>query len=438
MSVSVLDSSIYGRFLGDDDLSVIFTPEKEVAALLKVEAALATVQGQTGLIPASAADRIAHTASSMHLDPETLAEGTAADGIPIPSLVRELRKAVGPAASAYVHFGATSQDIMDTALILRLREASEILSGRMDRLITILSEKADAFGETAVPARTRSQQATPTALGLKFAAWLMPLKRHRQRLIELRPRLEVVQLGGASGNLSAFGKDGIAVMSGLASELGLGTPALPWHTQRDSLVEFTGCLSLISATLGKIGQDLILLGQSEIREVQSGSGGASSTMPQKSNPVGAELLVSYARHIPGLQATMISAMLHPAERDGAAWITEWITLPQMVLMTVRALTVATELSTGLDADQDNINRLFEHSNDLMMAEAAAFAMAAHMPLPDAQKLVKEACRKIAQNGGSLIDELSASCDLDIDWLALKQPEKQIGQARELIARAVAD
>lgn len=438
MSASPLDSSLYGRLMGDEELGPLFTPEKEVEVLLQVEAALAKVQASVGLIPEPAASEIARAVSSLVLDPATLADGTAANGIPIPSLVRELRKAVAPDASGYVHFGATSQDIMDTALVLRVREAVAVLSARLDQLISILSAKTETFQDTAVPARTRSQQATPTALGLKFATWLMPLKRHRQRLVELRPRLEVVQLGGAAGNLSAFGEEGLNVMTGLASEFNLGAPAIPWHTQRDNLVEFTGLLSLLVATLGKIGHDLILLGQSEIREIRAGTGGGSSTMPQKSNPVGAEVLASFARHIPGLQATMISAAVHPSERDGSAWIAEWMTLPQIVLMTGKALSIAIDLSSSVEADEDNIRAVFERSNDLMMAEAAAFKMAAHIPLPEAQRLVKDAARKIAKNGGSLIDELAESCGLDVDWQSLRQPSEQLGSAQELIARATAD
>lgn len=436
MSVSPFDSRIYGPLLSDDETAALFEDAAELRSLLAVEAALARVQGRLGIIPAEAAARITAVADQAPIEPAALAEGAASAGVVVPALVTALREAVGGEAAAYVHWGATSQDIVDCALLLRLRDLLALQEARLARLIERLCAEAEAHRGTVMAARTRSQQATPTSFGLKLAGWAAPLLRHRQRLAELRPRLLAVQFGGAAGTLSALEGRGLAVAEALAAELDLAEPLLPWHNQRDSLAELAAWLSLVTGSLGKIGQDLVLLGQSELAEVRAGAGGGSSTMPQKANPVGAEALVALARSNAGLLGSMHQALVHEQERDGAAWSLEWLTLPQMAVAASAALRHALALIGGLEVDAARMRRNLEDSRGLVLAEAASFALAAHMPWPEAQALVKAACVELRRDGGHLIDILAERCPAAIDWDRLRDPANALGAAEALIDRVL--
>ena len=291
--------------------------------MVTVEIALAAVEGRLGVIDAAAAAAIEASLTGFAPDLDDLTRGTAAAGVPVPALVAQLRRQVGGEAASFVHWGATSQDILDTALVLQLREALALLARRLDAVIAALARLADEHRATPIIGRTRFQQAVPTTFGLKVAGWLAPLLRHRERLAELTPRLLVVQLGGAAGNLVAIGEHGVEVMEALAAELELGCPAMQWHSQRDGFGELASWLTLVTGSLGKLGQDVLLLAQNEVGEVREAEGGGSSTMPQKSNPIRAEALVTLARRNATLVGGMHQAALHAHERDGAAWQLEW-------------------------------------------------------------------------------------------------------------------
>ena len=436
MTVSPFDSTLYGPLLSDRETAALFSDEAELKAMLRVEAALARVEGRLGVIPADAAGRIAEVAETLLLDPAALAAGTQSAGVPVPALVSALREAVGGEAAGFVHWGATSQDIVDTALVLRLREALGHLEARLGAVIAGLAEAADAHRAAIMPARTRSQHATPTTLGLRIAHWLAPLIRDRQRLAEFKPRLLQLQFGGASGTLAALGDHGIAVMEALAGELGLAAPAAPWHAERDGLGECAGWFALVTGSLGKIGADLVLLGQSEVGEVKAGAAGGSSTMPQKANPVGAETLVALARLNAGLLAAMQHGLIHEHERDGAAWSLEWLTLPQMVVAAGASLRLANALAASIEAEPERMRANLDASNGLILAEAAAFALARHMGREEAQALVKAACREAITNDRHLMDVLAEKTDAPLDWSALKDPRNALGVADGLIDRII--
>ncbi|MDT8343368.1 MAG: lyase family protein, partial [Thermohalobaculum sp.] len=291
----VADDPLLAGLYGDGEVAAHLSAEAQVAALIRFEAALAVVEARLGVIPAAAGPAIAAALQQVSIAPGDLAAGTAAAGVPVPGLVKALRAAVGAPHGAYVHWGATSQDAMDTGLVLRLGAILDILGDRLDRLVDRLAAEAARHAGLAMAGRTRSQIATPTTLGLRIAAWLAPLARCRERLGQMRPRLLVVQLGGASGNLSILGAQGPAAIDALAAELDLHAPAKPWGTERDGLVELANWLAMVSGLLGRIGADLIVMGRSEIAEMAAGEGGGSSTMPQKANPVLAETLVTLAR-----------------------------------------------------------------------------------------------------------------------------------------------
>ncbi|MCK5273638.1 MAG: adenylosuccinate lyase family protein, partial [Alphaproteobacteria bacterium] len=355
-------------------------------------------------------------------------------GVPIIPLVEQLRAAVGGEAAAYVHWGATSQDIVDTGLVLRLRGVAGLLAGKIEQLSGLLGKLADEHRGTVMAARTRSQQALPTSFGLKAAVWLSPLIDHATRLDEVRPRLLAVQFGGAVGTLAALGARGVEVMEGMGEELGLAVPAGPWHVRRDNLAEFAGWLSIVTGSLGKMGQDVILLAQSEIAEVRPGAGGGSSTMPQKSNPVACEVMVTAARSNASLLSAMHQAMIQEHERGGPGWQLEWLTLPQMAVATGAALNHAIAVIEMLEVDAARMRANLDESNGLILAEAATFALAEHMPRPQAQALVKEACSEVPQSGRTLMEILAGKTDAPVDWDTVADPANYLGSANELIDR----
>lgn len=438
MAASPLDSALYGPLLADPEVGALFGDAAEIASLLRVEAALAQVQGRLGVIPAEAAARILAALTDAIEDPVALDLGalaarTAADGVALPGLVEALRRLVGGEAAAFLHWGATSQDIADTGLILRLRDALTVLEARTAAVIAALAALADAHRGTPMAARTRGQQATPIRFGLKAANWLAPLLRQRQRLAELRPRLLAVQFGGAAGDLSALGDDGPAVADGLADALGLAR-AEPWHTQRDRLLELGNWLAMTTAALGKLGGDLILLAQSEVGEIRLKGAGGSSTMPHKQNPVGPEMLVALARFTAGQLGTLHQAALQDHERDGAAWTLEWLTLPGMVVAAAAALRHAAAVLAALEVDSGRMRAALQAGGGLAFAEAASFALARHMPRPAAQALVKAAVAKLVP-GADLLGTLATMTDAPVDWPALREPAA--GATELLIDRILA-
>jgi 3-carboxy-cis,cis-muconate cycloisomerase len=343
MSVSVFDHPWLAALLGDEEIARQFSGEAELQAMLRFEVALARAEAGVGLIPAEAAEAIAAAASAFRPDARALAEGTARDGVVVPDWIAQFRRIIGPPHDRHLHFGSTSQDVIDTALILRLNACLPVLEGRLSGLIARLDARAAELGGKPLMAHTRLQRALPITWADKMQAWRAPLVRHQERLRELAPRLLVVQLGGPTGTLRELGAHGPAVRAALARELGLGATGGCWHTARDSLAEFAGWLSLLTGSLGKIGQDVGMLAQSEIGAVTLGHGGRSSSMPGKSNPVAAEILVAIARFNTAQLSAMHGALLHEQERSGAAWTLEWMSLPPMVAATAAALARCTAM-----------------------------------------------------------------------------------------------
>lgn len=416
-----------GGLFSDPDLAKIMDVPAQIAAMGRVEAALALVQGRLGMIPADAADRIAAVAGGFAPDPAALIEAAATAGIPAQAYVAALKKECGE-DGAYVHYGATSQDIQDSALILQLRDALVVIEDRLTALDRELAARADAHGDQPITARTRFQIAAPTTLGAKIAVWRAPLRRHLARLEELRPRLLTISLHGAAGTGAAFGEGAAALRADVAQELGLGSADVPWHAARDTVAELAGWLSLVTGSLGKFGADLILLGQSEIGEINAGTGGGSSTMPQKSNPVAAEALVSIARLNAGGVGMMHGAMIHAQERDGSALGVEWQTLPDMIVRTGAGLRLALDLGRSLAPNPGRIARTFDADRGAMLAEAAGFHLARHLPRPEALRIVAEALRQIANSDADTLATALTRLQPGHDWAALLAPERNTGKS----------
>ena len=428
---------MFEPLLGDAEVGAVLGDQARARAMVAVEIALANVEARLGVIDSAAAEAIEAALTGFAPDLPDLTRGTAAAGVPVPALVAQLRKQVGGDAAAFVHWGATSQDILDTALVLQLREALPLLERRLDATIAVLARLADEHRATPIIGRTRFQQAVPTTFGLKVAGWLAPLLRHRERLAELKPRLLVVQLGGAAGNLVAIGDRGVEVMAAFADELGLGCPAMPWHSQRDGFAELASWLALVTGSLGKLGQDVLLLAQNEVGEVREAEGGGSSTMPQKSNPIRAEALVTLARRNATLVGGMHEAMLHAHERDGTSWQLEWLILPDMAGGAAAALAHADALARTVLVDADRMAANIAAGQGLFLAEAASFALANHLPRATAQQLVKSACGDALSAGRDMIQLLAERTTAPVDWDQLRQQALHPPCADMLINRVLA-
>ena len=438
-----LDSAIFGPLFNDQEIATLLGDEALVRSLVEVEIALARAEAWVGAIPAAAAEQIA-AVKVESVDIAALAAGTGRSGFPIIALVKELQKQVGAEAAPFVHWGATTQDVMDTACVLQLCSVTELFRTRLSEIIRSLSALCTAQRKTILAGRTHSQQALPITFGLKAAAWLAPLLRHLQRLEEILPRLLVVQFGGAAGTLAALGDKGLAVAQALADELKLGVPLMPWHAQRDSFVEFTGWLSLVTGSLGKMAQDVILLSQTEIGEVgesaEQGRGG-SSTMPQKSNPITSELIVAAARMNGSLLSALHNAQIQEQERATHGWQLEWLSLPQMIMLTGGALKHARYLAENLQVDARAMRVNIARANDVILAEAAVLALAAAMPRQKAEELVKRACAAAVAEHRPLIEVVQRLAagqigSAKIDWPALARPENYLGETEKMIDRVL--
>ena len=437
MTIGLYDSAIYGSLFADDRIVAIFSDQQRVNVLVDVEVALARVQAELGIIPKSAAITIEQNAKTFEIDFEQLREGTKQSGVPVINLVTQLRRAVEKEAAQYIHYGATSQDIVDTAHVIQLRAAIDCLREQLNELIQQLGVLADIHRNTLMAARTRSQQASPTTFGLKVAGWLLPLVRHRQRLIELEPRLLSLQLGGAVGTLAALTGKGVETKEALARELKLSSLPVSWHTQRDNMAEFAGWLSLVSGSLGKIGTDIIALSQSEIAEVAENGMGASSTLPHKSNPINSEMLVTVAQMNTTLLSNMHHALIAEHERATHSWQLEWNTLPQMVCGTSAALGQAMSVIKNLSVDEARMLRNVENSKGLLLAERAMFVLMRHMDREQAQNVVKSACANVKTSGKHLMDILKETTNFPVEWDDYKDPADYLGESSTLIDRVLA-
>lgn len=342
MTFSPFDHSILGGLLGDEEIAGYFSADADLRAMLAFEAAFAWAEAKCEIIPTAAARAIAAAASSLIPDTEKLRIAVSTDGVVVPELVRQLRRAVGEPHAQHVHFGATSQDVIDTSLILRLKPVLGILENRLNVLDCVFAQLDERFGRHPLMGHTRMQPAIAITAGDRIRVWREPARRTRSRLQEWAADSLALQFGGAAGTLEKLGDKAATVRAALAEDLGLAD-APQWHSQRDRIADLAGILSLITGALGKFGQDVALLAQSG-GEIELAAGGGSSAMPHKQNPVAAETLVALARFNATQVSGMHHALVHEQERSGAAWTLEWLLLPQMVCATATSLRLAVELA----------------------------------------------------------------------------------------------
>jgi 3-carboxy-cis,cis-muconate cycloisomerase len=379
------------------------------------------------------------------LDAQELAASVRNVGYPVVGVVKGLSRAAGE-AGRWTHWGATTQDIMDTAQALQIRDGLSLIRADLLRVARALARQAATHRDTVMAGRTHLQHALPITFGLKCAVWLQPLVSHLERLDQLRPRVERVQFGGAAGTLASLGDKGIAVLEGLARELELAAAPAPWHVARDGVAEAVGFLGLLCGSLGKIATDVILLAQTEIAELTEpyeAGRGSSSTMPQKRNPIASEYVIASARAVQAQVPVMQGAMLQDHERATGPWQAEILALPQAFVLTHGAVQHTRSIAEGLIVDPARMRRNLESTGGLILAEAVMMGLAPHLGREAAHHVVKHACDAALGSGGSLADALlqeSAVTD-KLDRAAIDRmtdPANYLGSAGAFIDRVLAD
>ncbi|WP_460142844.1 3-carboxy-cis,cis-muconate cycloisomerase [Pseudomonas sp. S3_B08] len=442
-------NQLFDAYFTARDMREVFCDQGRVQAMLDFEAALARAEARVGLIPSSAVAPIAAACDAGLYDFAALGEAIATAGNSAIPLVKALGKQIASSdaeAERYVHLGATSQDVMDSGLVLQLRQALALIENQLAQLADSLAAQAQRFAATPLAGRTWLQHATPVTLGMKIAGWLGAVTRSRQRLQQLKPRLLVLQFGGASGTLAALGEQALPIAEALAEELQLTLPEQPWHAQRDRIVEFGAVLGLIAGSLGKFGRDISLLMQTEAAEVfepaAPGKGG-SSTMPHKRNPVGAAVLIGAATRVPGLVSTLFSAMPQEHERSLGLWHAEWETLPEICCLVSGSLQQARLLADGLEVDAARMARNLELTQGLVLAEAVSIVLAQRVGRDTAHHLLEQCCKRaVAEQRhlrAVLSDEPQVTAELSGAELDdLLNPAHYLGQAQVWVERAVAE
>jgi 3-carboxy-cis,cis-muconate cycloisomerase len=394
-----------------EQLERVFSDSEYLQSLLHFEAALARAEFLAGVIPESASRAISEKCQADLFDQKAIIAGAALSGnlaFPVVKQLTELVAKEDKEAAQFVHWGATSQDAIDTATILQVRRALELIDRDLRSLIDVLAALTETHRQTLIVARTWMQQALPTTFGFIVAGWLDAILRHRARLQELRTHVLVLQFGGAVGTLAALGHLGPAVAEGLAEDLHLSLPVVPWHSQRDRLAEVATTLGLCCGTLAKIARDISLHSQTEIGElsepIATGRGG-SSTMPHKHNPITCAVVLAAGQRVPGLVSTMLRSMDQEYQRSLGTWHAEWETLPEIVCLTGGALHHLVRMLPGIEVHSDRMRQNLDATDGLIYAEAVTFALAKHLGKPAAHCFVETACSKAIKENRPLKDVL---------------------------------
>jgi 3-carboxy-cis,cis-muconate cycloisomerase len=443
-STTVLDSLLFRDAFGTPAMREVFSDLRLVSRYVEVEIALANAEARCGVIPPQAAAEIAGRADAAGLDFELLRRETELVGYPILPLVHQLAQQCGE-AGRYVHWGATTQDIMDSAVMLQVRDALSIIEADIAALRGILADLSRRYRDTPMAGRTHLQQALPVTFGYKTAIWLAMFDRHAERLEQLKPRVLVGQLAGAAGTLASLGEHGFAVQAAFCRELDLGVPVSTWHVARDGLAELVNFLGLVTGSLGKIALDVMIMASSEFAELYEPfvkGRGASSTMPQKRNPISCELMLAACKGVRQHAGLMLDAMVQDFERATGPWHAEWMAIPESFVLTAGALAQAKFALGGLIVDQDRMAANLDVSRGLIVAEAVMMGLAPQLGRQQAHDIVYDACRLANEQRLSLADALAANPQVaaQIDRATidrLTSPGNYLGLAPEMVDRVLA-
>jgi 3-carboxy-cis,cis-muconate cycloisomerase len=437
---------VFSGLFGRGPVAVAVTDAAVVQAMVDVELALVEALVRAGLAPADAAEGLETVTEAGALDVAALGRSAAAKGTPVPALVSALRERLGDhPAGAVLHRGATSQDVVDTALMLVAHRALGPLLDDLRAAADRCAELAERHRATLQVGRTLLQQAVPLTFGLVAAGWLTSLDAARTELAEVRSGALAVQLGGAVGTLAPLGDRGLDVVADVAGELGLAVPELPWHTDRVRPARLACALGVAAGAMAKVARDVALLAQTEVGEVSEGGGegrGGSSTMPHKRNPVGAVAVLACAERTPGLVSTMLSGMAQEHQRAAGGWQAEWETLLDLLRFTGSAADALRELLGGLHVDPERMRVNLELTGGLVMSESVAAALAGPLGRPRAQELVEEASRRAAAERGQLREVLLDMPEVTgairpAEFERAFDPHRYLGSTGALIDRALA-
>ncbi len=444
MPATALDSSIFRDIFSTAAMRQVFSDENRVQCYLDIEAALARAQAQLGIIPKEAAEEICRHCSAADFDFDLLKKQTERIGYPVLPVVQQLVKKCHDGLGEWCHWGATTQDITDTAAVLQIREALELVEGELAAIARALAGLAKRYRDTPMAGRSNLQQAVPITFGFKAATLLAGIERHRARLKELRPRVLVGEFGGAAGTLASLGKDGLAVQAALMKELDLGQPAIAWHTMRDCFAEVGCFLGLVTGTLGKIATDVKLMMQTEVEEVFepfAEGRGSSSTMPQKRNPISCNYIIACTAMVRQNVAALLDAMMEDHERSTGPWEIEWIAMPEIFLLAAGALNQARFLMEGLEVDPARMRANLDLTRGMIVSEAVMMGLGPHLGRQRAHDLVYDICRRAITSGGSFLDLLAAEPEIAqhmgrAELEKLVDPANYLGVAGDMIDRVL--
>ncbi|HVN61646.1 MAG TPA: 3-carboxy-cis,cis-muconate cycloisomerase [Gaiellaceae bacterium] len=407
-------------------------------AMLDAEVALARAEAAAGVIPAGAAEAISACCDAGRFEIASFAERARRIGSPVEPLVRALAEAAGD-AGRYVHWGATSQDIVDTAAMLVARDALDLILGDVDAVAACCASLAETYRSTPIAGRTLMQQALPTTFGLKAAGWLVGVVEARSRLAAVREERLAVQLGGGAGTLAALGEQGPAVLARFAEELDLAEPALPWHANRARIAELAAALDLTAGALSKLALDVVLLSQTEVAEVAESGAGGSSTMPHKRNPTGSILAIACARRVHAQASLLTGGLAQEHERAAGGWHAEWQPLSDALALTGGAAAAMHEVMHGLEVNPERMRANLDATGGLIMAERITYLLAVRIGRTAAHELVSKASARAVAAGRPLRAELEADPRVELsppELDAAFDPTGYLGSAEAFVDRAL--
>jgi 3-carboxy-cis,cis-muconate cycloisomerase len=445
MGATIIDSRIFGNIFSSDAMRHVWSDENRTAKYLEIEKALAIVQGRLGIIPEEAAEEIARNCDIGKIDMEKLRAQTERIGYPILGVVSQLNALCRDKLGEYCHWGATTQDITDTATVMQIREGLAIVDADLEAIADALATLARRYRDTPVVGRSNLQQAIPVTFGYKMATILAAVERHRERLAQLRPRVLVGEFGGACGTLASIERGAMETQAALMAELGLGQPAIAWHTVRDCIAEVGCFLGIVGGTLGKVAMDVKLMMQTEVAEVYepfAHGRGSSSTMPQKRNPISSCYIHAAVSVVRQHAAALMDAMIADHERSTGPWEIEWIALPETFCLMAGALRQTRLILEGLEVDAAKMRANIDLTNGLVMSEAVMMGLGRYIGREYAHDLVYDICREALRQNRPLLDLLSEhpeiSRHLDRPALAkLCDPANYLGQAGVMVDRVLA-
>ena len=444
MPSTIVDSAIFGNIFATQTMRRVWSDENRTQKYLDVEAALARVQGRLGLIPAEAAEEIVRHCTLEQIDMDKLRQQTERIGYPVLGVVSQLTALCRDGLGEYCHWGATTQDITDTATVLQLREALELIEAELEAISAALADLARRYRDTPMAGRSNLQQAVPVSFGYKMAGLLSAIERHRERLAQLRPRLLVGEFAGAAGTLASLEKGAMETQEGLMRELGLGQPVIAWHTIRDNIAEVGCLLGLIGGTLGKLSMDVKLLMQTEVGEVFepfAHGRGSSSTMPQKRNPISSCYIHAAISVVRQHAAALMDAMVADHERSTGPWQIEWIVLPEAFCLTAGALRQARTMLEGLEVDPARMRANLDLTNGLVASEAVMMGLGPHLGRERAHDLVYDLCRDAIGQNRPLLELLAENAEISrhLDRAALERlcdPANYLGLSGAMVDRVL--